>query len=468
MFGVEKFNVVIGNPPYVGEKGHKEIFQPIAKSSLGKRFYLGKMDLFYFFFHLGLDLLQEGGVLSFISTNYYITATGAKKLRDDFKIRSTVINLINFNELKIFESALGQHNLITILQKGNYTKNAFTASTKRKGYANSEILNNITSGLDTETSYHSLSQDELFSGENIKLTSGGLDDILNKIKKNSISLGEIANVNVGLYTGADKVSKNYINKYHLEAKIGEGIFLLNDKELKDKNFNDYEIDLCVPFFKNSDISRYTTKQKNDKWLIDFSYPNFTDYPVEKYPNIFKHLSRYKAVLENRQSNDNGLRSVVKQGFWWLFTKRKLDFTQEKIVAPQRSKTNTFGYNNIPWYASADVYFITQPKDGYSLKFLLGLMNSHLIFQWLYNRGKRKGEMLELYQEPLSVIPIPLIITKNKKKIEDVEILVNKIFDAKQDNKDIDTKELENQIDELVMDLYELNDEEKKIIRNSIK
>jgi adenine-specific DNA-methyltransferase len=92
----------------------------------------------------------------------------------------------------------------------------------------------------------------------------------------------------------------------------------------------------------------------------------------------------------------------------------------------------------------------------------------LIFQWLYNRGKRKGEMLELYQEPLSVIPIPLIITKNKKKIEDVEILVNKIFDAKQDNKDIDTKELENQIDELVMDLYELNDEEKKIIRNSIK
>jgi hypothetical protein len=50
------FDVVIANPPYLGEKGHKDVFRQLAVSRLGKRFYTGKMDLFYFFFHLALDL----------------------------------------------------------------------------------------------------------------------------------------------------------------------------------------------------------------------------------------------------------------------------------------------------------------------------------------------------------------------------------------------------------------------------
>ena len=44
------FDIVIGNPPYVGESGHKEIFRPVAETEFGKKFYCGKMDLFYFFF----------------------------------------------------------------------------------------------------------------------------------------------------------------------------------------------------------------------------------------------------------------------------------------------------------------------------------------------------------------------------------------------------------------------------------
>lgn len=47
------FDIVIGNPPYVGEKGNKEIFREIANTDLGLRFYQGKMDLFYFFFVSG-------------------------------------------------------------------------------------------------------------------------------------------------------------------------------------------------------------------------------------------------------------------------------------------------------------------------------------------------------------------------------------------------------------------------------
>ena len=83
MFGVEKFNLIIANPPYLGEKGHKDIFRHIRESALGQRFGVGKMDLFYYFFHFTLDYLDKNGVGALITTNYFITATGAKKLKDD-------------------------------------------------------------------------------------------------------------------------------------------------------------------------------------------------------------------------------------------------------------------------------------------------------------------------------------------------------------------------------------------------
>ena len=104
------FDVVIANPPYLGEKGNKDIFRPILNGKLGQ-YRHGKMDIFYYFFHLSLNIGKANSQHAFISTNYYITATGGKKLRLDLKNRATIRNLLNLNELKIFESALGQHEV---------------------------------------------------------------------------------------------------------------------------------------------------------------------------------------------------------------------------------------------------------------------------------------------------------------------------------------------------------------------
>ena len=75
------FDIVIGNPPYIGVKGHREIFEQVRLGNLGK-YFIGKMDYLYFFFHLSLTMLKLNGVSSFITTNYYVTADGAVKLRN--------------------------------------------------------------------------------------------------------------------------------------------------------------------------------------------------------------------------------------------------------------------------------------------------------------------------------------------------------------------------------------------------
>ena len=231
------FDVIIANPPYVGEKGHKELFEPIKKYSL-KEFYLGKMDLFYFFFHLALNILKSKGCCAFITTNYYITALGARKLRADFKHRATLDELINFNEMKIFESALGQHNLITMLTKSNNPdKLCKLVNVNRKGFMDNNF-DNIVAGKDPETSYNNILQNDLYEGnENyIRLSkedeNSSLSQILNKIKANNEVLGNICNINCGVQTGADKVTNSHLEKYHYEVNKNTGIFVLTTDEIR--------------------------------------------------------------------------------------------------------------------------------------------------------------------------------------------------------------------------------------------
>ena len=236
--------------------------------------------------------------------------------------------------------------------------------------------------------------------------------------------------------------------------------------------NNFEKSRIVPFYKNSDIGRWYTKIDADLFLINLSYPDIKNIPVSNIPNLYKQISKYEKVLKGRKSNDNGLRAVIKSGYWWAFTIRQIDFSKPKIVVPQRSRNNTFGYNESPWYASADVYFITEKDKSITLKYVLALLNSKLYYLWLYNRGKRKGETLELYQKPLSEIPIKKISESEQKPFFEV---VNKILEIAKSNdykenseKQSKVKGYEKQIDQMVYKLYGLNEEEIKIVEDSIK
>lgn len=116
------------------------------------------------------------------------------------------------------------------------------------------------------------------------------------------------------------------------------------------------------------------------------------------------------------------------------------------------------------HASADVYYITNPDKDYHIKYILGLLNSKLYYVWLYNKGKRKGETLELYQKPLSEIPI-------KKAPSDIQNsivkIVNEIITLKKANPNHDISSLEQQIDDIVYNIYGLTNAEIKIIEQSI-
>jgi adenine-specific DNA-methyltransferase len=264
-------------------------------------------------------------------------------------------------------------------------------------------------------------------------------------------LNNICDINQGIVTGADKVTAKHIREYNWDKNVGDGIFVLSKEESKNIQNKKYLKD----WYKNSDVKRFNVNTGTDQRLLYIDH-NFDELESD----IIEHLEQFKKNLQKRREVHKGSRR------WFELWRSREEhiFEGEKIVAPQRSKVNTFGYTENPWYAASDVFFITQPKNGYDLKFLLGVLNSKLIFVWLYYRGKRKGDMLELTARPLSEIPIPDIDTpKNQETAIQIETLVDQILEAKKYNKDADTTHLEAEIDELVMDLYQLTPEEREIM-----
>lgn len=468
------FDVIIANPPYVGEKGHKEMFREIKQGNLGK-FYQGKMDLFYFFFHLALDIGKQNSNVVFITTNYYPTAMGARKLRQDFQERAIVKNLINFNELKIFESALGQHNMITVLEKIlNKDIMAQTCIVERQGVATPEILQKILNSQDEKACYYKFAQKDLYDGEehyirlagNLRISDDPVQIVLEKIRSGGELLSVLCRINNGIHTEADYLSaKKYNLRNDKNAQIKDGIYILNNsnhadcKQLSSILCSERESKYLKPFFKNSDIHKWSTVEKTDKKII---YINKQTDNINNLPLINKHISRFKTIIEESSDNSPYLHRP----------KTESDFLGSKIVAPQRSSSNTFGYNDIPWYAASDVFFITEKDKAVSLKYILALINSSLYYLWLYHRGKRKGEALELITKPLSEIPIKKISGGEQKlfiEIVDKILTITKSSDYLENSaKQSKVKEYERQIDQMVYKLYGLTDDEIAIVENSQK
>lgn len=425
------FDIVIGNPPYVGEDGNKNIFAPIKLSSLGKRFYQGKMDLLYFFFHLGLDLTNNKGIIALITTNYYVTADGAKKLREDIKNRSYIKNIINFNETKVFDSARGQHNLITILTKEKKDANEkcnvlnFITGGNLSGNDLSYILNDINSKKPTSNYIsNEISNKNLYYGKNNYLDIRNNYDsnskekkIITYLSKCDIKLEDVANLYQGIASGANKVISSNINMLDIQKfdiSQGDGIFILdlnNNNDIKTLNsFNEYEKSLLKPYYKNSDITKYRCS-KNYSKLVLYIDRNIID--IEKIPNVYNHLKKFEPILSMRRETITG----VAKFYQLQWPRNEFIFKTEKILLPYRSKSNDFAYCDVDWYFSTDCYCLISKNES-NLKYILGLLNSNIYKIWFQNKGKVKGEMLEFMPTMLNETPIIIMSEEDKQKVID--------------------------------------------------
>ncbi len=119
-FSSDKFDIIIGNPPYVENKKIKDIK---FKNKLHKRYKTAYrlFDLSILFIERSLELLENDGYLSFILPNKFLSADYGIKVRELLLNESEIKEIINISSLSIFQNA-ATYPIILFLKKAKQSK----------------------------------------------------------------------------------------------------------------------------------------------------------------------------------------------------------------------------------------------------------------------------------------------------------------------------------------------------------
>ncbi|GAA8861459.1 class I SAM-dependent DNA methyltransferase [Helicobacter pylori] len=444
------FDCIIGNPPYIKEGGNKELFA----STKRLRTYQGKMDIWYHFVGIGLEILKQNRVLSFIATNNWTTNAGAEKLRNILLRETQFISLIDFGDYRVFESADIQTMIMCF--KKIISPNQYFFDYRKIIAKKPSDTNRITllQRKECEGNLYLNAKIEKKNLINKTLFFSHFDSIFNTILKNAILFLNKKEITNGIHPHYDRINKKINEKFSNQFFNGEGIFVLSEAEKNNLKLSQKEMKLLKPSYETAEIMKYLTLSQNQHWIIytDSSFKN--PKSMDDYPNLKKHLDRFKEVITS-DNKPYGLHRARDERF----------FTGNPriIVLRKCAKEPIFSYVNFDCYVSATFYIIKTKR--FDSKFLVGLLNSLLIRFWLKHRGKVQGNNYQIDKEPLMNIPLIKITKSNKPTADKIIALVDKILALKEKDPKANTQELEKEIDALVYQLYHLTDEEIKIIED---
>ncbi|EAL3328182.1 class I SAM-dependent DNA methyltransferase [Campylobacter coli] len=446
------FDLIIGNPPYIKENDNKELFTNTKKL----RTYQGKMDIWYHFVGRGFDILKNNGYLAFIATNNWVTNSGAKKLRNIVLEESQILSLVDFSSFMVFDSASIQ-TMIMQFQKikppKNYEFHFAKITTQTPIYEDALSLLKNEKTQNNEILKINLTPKK-FIDKTLNFTKSDYEELFNKIQKYGKFYLEEKEVANGIHPHYDFINNRINSNHNFAFKIGQGIFGLSEEEKEKLKLTKLENNLVKPYYDTQNFLKFFFKKNNHQWLIytnsSFKNPNSMD----DYPNLKKHLDKFQNVITS-DNKPYGLHRARDEKF---FTGSPRIVALRKCVGEPK-----FSYVDFDCYVSATFYVIKTQRIN--VKYLTAILNSKLIAFWLKHKGKMQGNNYQIDKEPLLNIPIVTINSKNQKIADELINLVDEILKAKEQDKNANTQELENKINSLVYKLYNLTEDEIKIIEN---
>lgn len=404
---VYTFDIIIGNPPYVGQKTIDREYSKKLKLEY-KEIYKDKGDLSYCFFKRAIEKITRSGNVSFITSRYFVEAPSGENLRKLILSDMSINKIVDFYGIRPFKN-IGVDPIIIFLEKGNnldeldVIRPLGSSKEKSQDFYNSVFLND-------GYSYKCFKIEK----QDLKGTWMLIDkeerEIIKKIDaKCRLTLGDICNSYQGIITGCDKA------------------FII-DKEIIEKM--KIEPELIKPWIKSSNIRQFKVKE-NDKFII---YSDFID-EQDKYKNSVEYIGRFKDKLSSRRECIKGIRR-----WYQLQWGRKPEiFEAEKIVFPYKADSNRFAVDKGSYF-SADVYcLVLKPLSNINYNYLVNVLNSNAYEFYFKCYGKKLGGKLYDYY-PNTIMKLPIAI-------------------------DIQMK---NELNTDIYNYFELSNKQIKIIENRLK
>jgi adenine-specific DNA-methyltransferase len=391
----DKYDIIIGNPPYVGHKSIDKDYSKKLKRKF-KEIYKDKGDISYCFFKEALDRLNRKGRLAFITSRYFIEAPSGEELRKVLKEVCSLYKIVDFYGIRPFKKAGVDPVIIFLINEQEREENI-------------EVIKPIDSRRKNKDKfYKSLFLNEenyyrrFYINKNLLNNKGWIlrdkkeRDIISKIEERSFTnLYNICESYQGIITGCDKA------------------FIVDKKTIDEE---DLEKDIIKPWIKSSCINRGNV-DKQDTYLI---YSDLIENPQE-YENAMNHIGRLKHKLVERRECKRGVRK------WYelQWGRKREIFDEEKIIFPYKSSSNRFALDKGNYF-SADVYaLVLRDNVPFTYKYLISLLNSRVYQFYFQSFAKKLGDDLyEYYPNNLMKLCIPTMGEKECLEEEDLHTIFN--------------------------------------------
>ena len=442
------FDVVMGNPPYV----RQELFGNL-KNYLKKNYqvYHGTADLYSYFIEKGITLLKNEGVFGVIVANKWLRANYGKSLRQWLKTK-TIMKIIDFGDLPIFPQATTYPCILTVNNTDLSPDNMLVSQVDTLEFDNLQEY--------VQSNHYHVTRDNLRNGWS--LAKNKSQDVLDKMQNIGMPLGEYVQDKIyrGILTG--------LNKAFVIDEATRAMLIAEDES---------SAEIIKPFLAGRDVKRYQPLQsKKYVILIPKGWTRKKSKNTRYAWQWFK--KNYTAVASHLEPFAKKAKKRHDQGeYWWELRTCTYyeEFEKQKIIWPNLCDAPRFTYDDKNFYVCAPANILSAEKG----LFILGILNSNIVgwFMKLIAAG-RAGGFFEYKPIYVNKIPIRIINFDDPAEVamhDRMAALAESMLDLHArltvtqlpHEKTLLQRQIaatDKQIDMLVYRLYDLTDDEIKIVQ----
>ncbi len=371
------FDAIVGNPPYIRQEMFKAL-KPYLEHNY--EVFDSISDMLTYFIELSYNLLKTNAHFSMVVSNKFARANYGKKLRQFISEKTEIHNFIDFNGVKVFDSATVDVVIVGFAKKEAEKDHQFTYCSIEADLFKQQKQNTI----DYIPQFaKKILQNEL-SAESWAFESTKVKQIKAKVTEQGTPLMEWKlSINLGIKTGFNEAFViDSDTKNQLIAKGAENANLIK------------------PLIRGRDIQPYYADYQ-DLWLIG-TFPSLK-LEIDNYPIIKQHLLSFG---QERLEQSGNVGSRKKTGNKWFETQDNIayweDFEKPKIMYRDITQNFEFVYDESGFYTNNTVFIMT----GEHLKYLVAVFNSKLFrycfadnFSELGTEGRR---MFKVFFEKISI------------------------------------------------------------------
>ncbi len=413
------FDIIITNPPYVRQELQSQKEKEYYKNHY--EVFTGTADYYVYFYEKAFNLLKENGYFGLICSNKFTRAKYGKNLRK-YLLKYRIVSYDDYTGKKVFRDATVDPTVM-VMNKSYKENNLITVDKSFK-----------------------LNQSDFDEGS-WAFYSPEILAVKNKLMNKGTPVKDITELNIyrGLLTGYNKA------------------FII-DKSLKDKLIAEDEssADLIKPILRGKDIKPNKINFAEKYLILTKNGVN-----IKEYPAIYNHLNQYRKKLKSRTDKGEKWYNLRACSFYD-------DFEKPKLIYPNIASRLFTVFDEEKYYTNQKCYIIT--SDSIDLRFIDALFSSKVLnFVFLLLGSPLGSGGYDISKIFVNQLPIVF----NDKIAENIADLTDKSREIyKKINSDtLAPKEkniyqqqlgvIEDEIEALIYELYELTDDEIAIIEEMV-